>query len=66
MRAAAARGELEGEAWWCSQVAPRYVRSAGDFTYAVVRGAGHIVPYDQGRAALDLITRFINDTPFTN
>lgn len=28
-------------------------------TQVVVRSAGHIVPYDQPRAALDMITRFI-------
>lgn len=26
----------------------RFVQQAKDFTYAIVRGAGHIVPYDQG------------------
>lgn len=31
---------------------------------AVVRGAGHIVPYDQPRVAKDMITRFINDRSF--
>ena len=27
----------------------RYTQQAGDFTYAIIRGAGHIAPYDQGR-----------------
>ncbi len=44
-----------------------YVRTVGqNFTYAIVRGAGHIVPYDQPRAALDMITRFVENQPWTN
>jgi len=30
------------------------------FTYAVVRGAGHMVPLDQPERAYDLITKFVN------
>ena len=43
-----------------------FVTKARDFTFAVVRGAGHLVPYDQGARALDMITRFIEDRPFEN
>ena len=43
-----------------------YVRQTGEFTQAVVRNAGHILPADQPRAAYDLISRFIKNTPFTN
>jgi len=32
----------------------------GGFTYAVVRGAGHMVPTDQPERALDLIDRLVN------
>ena len=32
----------------------------------VVRGAGHIVPGDQPERALDMITRFIEDVPYSN
>ena len=31
------------------------------FTYAVVRGAGHMVPTDQPQRAYDLITTFVDD-----
>ncbi|EGD83190.1 hypothetical protein PTSG_03820 [Salpingoeca rosetta] len=41
-----------------------YVRAAQDFRYVVVRVAGHIAPYDQGRAVKDMVTRFIEDKPF--
>ena len=37
-----------------------YCRSAQNFTFAVVRGAGHMVPTDQPQRALDLITRFVD------
>lgn len=43
-----------------------YVHQCGKFTEALVRNAGHMVPYDQSVNALDLITRFINDKPFNN
>eukprot|EP00622_Pseudochattonella_farcimen_P006047 FR741788.1.p1 GENE.FR741788.1~~FR741788.1.p1 ORF type:complete len:264 (+),score=46.28 FR741788.1:115-792(+) len=33
---------------------------AFQFTYAVIRGAGHMVPGDQPARAYDLITRFVN------
>ena len=33
----------------------------GAFVYAVVRGAGHMVPTDQPERAYDLITRFVED-----
>ena len=38
-----------------------YAKKSGDFVYVVVRGAGHFVPYDQPKRALDMITRFIDD-----
>ncbi|GFQ91983.1 probable serine carboxypeptidase CPVL, partial [Trichonephila clavata] len=41
-----------------------YVYHVGDFSLAVVRSAGHIVPRDQPEYALDLITRFINEEPY--
>jgi vitellogenic carboxypeptidase-like protein len=36
-----------------------YVKYADRFTYAVVRGAGHMVPGDQPERAIDLISQFI-------
>lgn len=37
-----------------------YVKSADQFHYVVVRGAGHLLPQDQPQRAWDMITRFIN------
>ena len=37
----------------------------GGFAYAIVRGAGHIVPADQPKRAVDMITRFVEGKPFT-
>ncbi|KAH9945738.1 Alpha/Beta hydrolase protein [Amylocystis lapponica] len=36
---------------------------AGNVTFVAVHEAGHMVPYDQPEAALDLITRWIMDIP---
>jgi vitellogenic carboxypeptidase-like protein len=41
-----------------------YVTTVKDFTWAMVRGAGHIVPADQPERALDMITRFIDNLPY--
>ncbi|GIY18846.1 probable serine carboxypeptidase CPVL [Caerostris darwini] len=41
-----------------------YVHNVGDFYDVLVRDSGHIVPYDQPKIALDLITRFIKKIPF--
>ncbi|GFT56664.1 probable serine carboxypeptidase CPVL [Nephila pilipes] len=41
-----------------------FVHNVGDFYEVLVRNAGHLVPHDQPRAALDLITRFIRQKPF--
>ena len=43
-----------------------YVKQHGLFTQAVVRGAGHLVPFDQPQRALDLITRWVENVPFPN
>jgi len=39
-------------------------RTASGLTYVVVANAGHMVPYNQPKAALDLLTRFLNNKPF--
>lgn len=36
-----------------------YVRHAGNLIYALIRNAGHMVPYDQPRVAYDMIHRFV-------
>jgi len=41
-----------------------YVRRVKDFYQVVVRGAGHILPWDQPERAWDMIDRFISGRPF--
>ncbi|XP_042637537.1 probable serine carboxypeptidase CPVL [Orycteropus afer afer] len=36
-----------------------YVRQVGDFYQVIVRGGGHILPYDQPLRSFDMINRFI-------
>jgi len=43
-----------------------YVRQVHNFVQALVRSAGHLVPQDQPRAALDLITRFVDGLSYSN
>ncbi|XP_077978148.1 putative serine carboxypeptidase CPVL [Glandiceps talaboti] len=46
-----------------------YVRAVGpglgNFLQVLVRGAGHIAPYDQPERAYDMLSRFIEDSDFT-
>eukprot|EP00942_MAST-04A_sp_MAST-4A-sp1_P004416 g4416.t1 len=41
-----------------------YVKTVGKFSYAIVRGAGHIAPYDQPRPMNDLIDKLVSGEPF--
>lgn len=41
-----------------------YEVASGSFTFATVRGAGHMVPQTQPEAAASLFNRFINNLPF--
>jgi len=47
-----------------------YVRSAGpgagNYTYVAVFEAGHMVPFNQPEASLDLITRWISNVPLSS
>jgi len=55
--------------WYLNSTAPTplgYVKQALNFTYVVVRDAGHLLPQDQPQAAYDMITRFIDNKPWTN
>ncbi|KAF9453680.1 carboxypeptidase C [Macrolepiota fuliginosa MF-IS2] len=54
-------GRLAGE----SRSAGGNNLSAGNVTFVTVFDAGHMVPYDQPEAALDLITRWIMDVPLS-
>jgi len=41
-----------------------YAQSTLNFTYVVVRDAGHLLPQDQPLRAKDMITRFVQSRPF--
>ena len=41
-----------------------YAREVGEFRQVMVRNAGHILPYDQPKWALDMILRFIEGKSF--
>lgn len=41
-----------------------YVKQYANLTQAVVRGAGHLVPFDQPERSLDLISKWIQDVIF--
>ncbi|OWF49860.1 probable serine carboxypeptidase CPVL [Mizuhopecten yessoensis] len=41
-----------------------YVRTVGKFNQVIVRGAGHILPYDQPERGFDMIQRFIENRSF--
>jgi vitellogenic carboxypeptidase-like protein len=43
-----------------------FVQEVPGFQRVVVRGAGHIVPFDQPRRSLDMITRFVEGLAYTN
>lgn len=45
-----------------------YVKSArnNQFHYAIVRGAGHMVPTDQPQRGFDLLSRFVNNQTYIN
>ncbi|XP_065176054.1 probable serine carboxypeptidase CPVL [Sycon ciliatum] len=56
------------EVWRLSKSDPEvagYVRTVRNLQQVVVRGAGHMVPFDQPERALDMITRFIEGIPFS-
>lgn len=38
-----------------------YIKKAGNLTEVLVRNAGHLVPHDQPKWALDMITRFVRN-----
>lgn len=43
-----------------------YAHVVGNFSYVIVRNAGHIAPFDQPRACRDMLERFINGLPYPN
>lgn len=43
-----------------------FVREIPGFQQVIVRGSGHIVPFDQPRRSMDMITRFVEGRTYTN
>jgi len=43
-----------------------YVRVVHNFYQVIVRNGGHVIAFDQPRATLDMITRFVKNQPFKN
>ena len=41
-----------------------YVIEAGSLTQILIRGAGHIAPYDQPRRSRDMSDHLVKGTPF--
>ncbi|CAG2170264.1 unnamed protein product, partial [Oppiella nova] len=41
-----------------------YAKKVDNLTHVIIRNAGHMVPTDQPRAALDMMNRFIRNQPF--
>eukprot|EP00741_Cyanophora_paradoxa_P021832 tig00021373_g21074.t1 len=47
--------------WALGDALAGYAHSSGPLTYLVVRNAGHMVPMDQPRAALEMLRLFVTD-----
>ena len=53
--------------WWDTALpgaVSGYSRSFGNLNHVIMRGAGHMCPFDQPARSLDLITRFVQGQPF--
>ncbi|CAH1392264.1 unnamed protein product [Nezara viridula] len=50
--------------WLVQDQLAGYSKTVGGFSEVLVRDAGHMVPQDQPKWALDLITRFVYNKPF--
>lgn len=50
--------------WYVEDEIAGYSKTAGNFTELLVRNAGHLVPTDQPKWALDMFNRFIFNQPF--
>ena len=56
--------KAEREIWKRGGETAGYVKRAENLTNAIVRNAGHLVPTDQPAWAKDLITRWVEGTPY--
>jgi carboxypeptidase C (cathepsin A) len=52
--------------WLVDKKIAGYSKSARNLTFLQVNGASHMVPYDVPQAALDMITRFVNNQNFND
>jgi len=43
-----------------------YATAVDNFTYVIIRNAGHIAPYDKPAASRDMIQRFVHRLPYPN
>lgn len=50
--------------WYVGSELAGYVKQAGNLTEVLVRDAGHMVPTDQPKWSVDLITHFTRNKPF--
>lgn len=50
--------------WYVGEDLAGYVKQAGNLTEVLFRNAGHMVPTDQPKWCLDLLTRFVKNKPF--
>jgi len=58
--------EVDRQIWKVEDKVAGYVREVGTLKRILVRKAGHILSYDQPQTACDMITRFIQNLPFSN
>ncbi|KAK7102095.1 hypothetical protein V1264_020373 [Littorina saxatilis] len=50
--------------WFIGKKLVGWYTTIGNFTRVIIRNSGHMVPYDQPEAALDMMRRFIFNQPF--
>jgi vitellogenic carboxypeptidase-like protein len=50
--------------WKVGENVAGYVKSSGNFSYVLVRNAGHLIPADQPEWSYDLLRRIVNGANF--
>ena len=66
---AAAFAAAARKVWRISPTDPEvagFATAGGNLTYVVIRGAGHIAPYDQPNRTIDMITKFVEGEGYTD
>ena len=56
--------EADRKLWYVGEELAGYAKEVGPLTQVLVRNAGHMVPFDQPKWALDLISRFVSGKKF--